>query len=230
MRPALLNGLFIALIYPFLLCAQQQETRELVPFSQVKTSGNWNLIMKQGEQPTVTLTASNMDLEKVITEVKDQVLEIKLDKGKFKKPDLELTVVYADLQAISTGGSGDILFLDPVEVDHEMNIDFSGTGNLDIPGLISQTLNIRQSGSGNLSIHDGNVRQVHIHQSGSGDFLAGNLQAEEVVVKKSGSGNTALGNVIDLTLDASGSGNIVYQGNPRVEQIKMSGSGSLIQE
>lgn len=230
MRSALLSGLLIALVYPFLLCAQQQETRELAPFTQVRTSGSWNLIMKQGEQPSVTLTASNMDLEKVITEVKDQVLEIKLDKGKFKKPDLQLTVVYADLQAINSGGSGDILFLDPVEVDDEMNIDFSGSGNLDIPGVISQILTIRQTGSGNLSIHEGEVQQARINQSGSGDFLAGNLKAAAVVVKKSGSGNTALGSVTELTVDASGSGDIVYQGNPRVEQIKMSGSGSLIQE
>ncbi|MBD3631328.1 head GIN domain-containing protein [Cyclobacterium sp.] len=230
MRPALLSGLFIALIYPFLLCAQQQETRELATFDGLKTSGSWNLIMKQGEQPSATLTASNIALEKVLTEVKDQVLEIKLDKGKFKKHQVEITVVYTDLRAISTGGSGDILFLDPLELDQEMNIDFSGSGNLDIPGLISPLLNINQSGSGILSIHEGNVHQIRVNQSGAGDFLAGSLRANEVVVKKSGSGNTALGEVMALTVDASGSGDIVYQGDPKVEQIKMSGSGTLIQE
>ncbi|NHE55484.1 head GIN domain-containing protein [Cyclobacterium plantarum] len=230
MRPALLSGLFIALIFPFLLCAQQQETRELAPFTGLKTSGSWNLIMKQGEQPSATLTASNIELEKVLTEVKDQVLAIKLDKGKFKKHQVEITVVYTGLQAISTEGSGDILFLDPLELDQEMNIDVSGSGNLDIPGLYSPQLNINQSGSGILSIHEGNVNQIRVNQSGAGDFLAGNLRANEVVVKKSGSGNTALGEVMALTVDASGSGDIVYQGDPKVEQIKMSGSGTLIQE
>lgn len=230
MRLALLTGIFVGLIFPLLLSAQQQETRDLAPFTQIKNGGNWNMIMKQGEQPSVTLTASNIELEKVLTEVKNQVLEIKLDKGKFKKPEIELTIVFTDLQEISTGGSGDILFLDPLEVENEMNIDFSGTGTLDIPGLIASILNINLSGSGYLSIHEGHVHQVRINQSGSGDFLAGNLRANEVVVKKSGSGNTALGEVLELTVDASGSGDIVYQGNPRVEEIKMSGSGTLIQE
>ncbi|SHN03968.1 Putative auto-transporter adhesin, head GIN domain [Cyclobacterium lianum] len=230
MKSLLPTVLFLALIFPILLAAQQQETRKLSSFNQVKTSGSWHLTMKQGVQPSVTLRASNIDLEKVLTTVENEVLEIRLDKGRFRKPDLELTVVYTELQGISNRGSGDILLLDGLETDNDVNIELSGSGNLDIPALVSRGLNVRQSGSGVLSIHEGAVQQVNIHQSGSGDFLAGNVQAEAVVVRKSGSGNTALGNVLDLTVDASGSGNIVYQGSPRMEQIKMSGSGTLIQE
>ena len=63
--------------------------------------------------------------------------------------------------------------------------------------------------------------------AGSGDIEAYDLKAETAELKISGSGTIRASVEKELVARISGSGNIKYKGNPRIEDIKVSGSGNV---
>lgn len=57
---------------------QNKETRQLAPFKELHAGGSWDVIMEQGDNEGVGLEGKNIDLNKVITEVKNNSLHIYL--------------------------------------------------------------------------------------------------------------------------------------------------------
>ena len=63
--------------------------------------------------------------------------------------------------------------------------------------------------------------------AGSGDVEAYDLKTEKCELKISGSGTIHASVENELIARISGSGNVKYKGNPRVEDVKVSGSGNV---
>jgi hypothetical protein len=229
MKTPIIYFLALFLLSGFSLCAQSVETRSLPDFNQLKTGGSWDVILKKGDRAEVLLEAKNLNLERVIAEVKNGTLDIYLEKGNYRNVDLKVTVTYQDLEGIHSSGSGNLKSTDAVVAD-ELKISLSGSGNASFNEVVSDKLALTMSGSGDLTIRGGSTGQVTLKQSGSGNFKAGDLEAQDASIEKSGSGNAAL--TVDRTLSvrASGSGNVAYKGNPSLNDIKVSGSGRVVKK
>lgn len=173
------------------------------------------------------LEAKNLNLEKVITEVKDGILNIRLEKGNYPNVDLEVTVTYQELGAVHSSGSGNLKSTNPLVAD-ELKVSLSGSGNASFNKVTADKLDLNMSGSGDLIIREGSVGEVTLKQSGSGNLKAADLEAEDAQIEKSGSGNAALTVSQTLSVRGSGSGNVEYKGNPSLNDIKISGSGRVV--
>ena len=205
----------------------QTETRTPGKFTGVESDGSWDVYITIGSKDEVRLESKGFDLNKVITEVKDGKLEIRLERGNHRDVNFDAYVTVRELENIGSGGSGNMIVESDINSD-KLNIGQSGSGIMRLKMINASSLNVGMSGSGNMYVAGGNVDTVNIGQSGSGDFDGLDLIATSVKIGKSGSGTTSIGASENLTVGSSGSGNVYYKGNPNNKKIASSGSSKVI--
>lgn len=227
LKPGLLFLIFC--MYAVYLPAQSVEMRKLPAFSKLKTGGSWDVVIQKGDSPEVKLESKNLDLDRVVTEVKNNTLDVYLQKGNYKNVDLKVYITYVDLESIQSGGSGNFRSESDLHAS-DLEISLSGSGDANFENIATDDLSISMSGSGNVHIKGGSVGQVNLSQSGSGNFSALDLHAEQANINKSGSGNVSLGVDEALSVRSSGSGNVQYRGNPSVNDVRISGSGQVVKD
>lgn len=203
----------LALVLGFatLLSAQTAtETRSLTAFDQVAISGGFDQVTLQaGAEEKVVLEVVGVDLDKVVTEVKDKTLSIHMKKGSYNNVKIRLTVTYRQLDEISNSGSSDIAVTSPI-TGEKFAYYSSGSGDF------SATLDVRQfkvnlSGSSDVKV-SGQADTQTIAISGSGDIQAGELKGQSASVAISGSGDVKLNVSGPVKTAISGSGNVDNKG------------------
>src|SRR5690606_23753686 len=209
--------------------AQEREVRSPGEFNKINSGGSWNVTLKKGDKNEVLLEAKNLNLDKVITEVKNGTLDIRLERGNYRNMGLEVTITYINLDGVHSSGSGNLKSTSDLTAD-ELEITLSGSGNASFQSLVANELDITMSGSGDLAVGRGAVGEVSVRQSGSGNVKAINLIAEEAEINKSGSGTVSLTVNQSISVSSSGSGNVEYKGNPSVNNVSISGSGRLVKK
>ncbi|WPP51374.1 head GIN domain-containing protein [Catalinimonas niigatensis] len=207
--------------------AQNEETRSLASFTVLETGGSWDVILEKGDKEEVRLEGSNIDLDKVITEVKNNELHIYLEKGNYNNIRLKVYVTYQNLEEIHKSGSGNLINKSDLSAS-DFELHLSGSGNADLRNIDAENLLVNLSGSGNLSMTGGRAQKLAIEQSGSGNVNAMGLQIDDCAVNKSGSGNVEISVSQSLEVVSSGSGNIKYKGSPSINKVEFSGSGKLV--
>lgn len=123
-------------------------------------------------------------------------------------------------------GSGDI-HADALNIQKRLRITLSGSGNLVMTGIRAAAVTCTITGSGNIRADSGSAMDFDLKLSGSGDpdFLG--VLFQNAVIQTTGSGETKVHATRELRATISGSGNIYYQGSPRIN-VNRSGSGKLI--
>lgn len=165
----------------------------------------------------------------MITEVQHETLNIYLEKGNYRNIDLTVYVTYVELEAIKTGGSGNIKSLSDL-IAADLEIVMSGSGDAYFQNLTADNLQVTMSGSGNINVAGGSVGKLIVKQSGSGNFNGDDLHTEKADINKSGSGNVTLAVNQSLSVRSSGSGNVKYKGNPEQNDVRISGSGRVVKK
>ena len=221
----ILTALFCT--FSILVHAQNKETRELSPFNELHVGGSWDVIMEQGDNEEVRLEGKGIDLDKVITEVRNNSLHIYLEKGNYKNFNLKVYVNYKSLEKINKSGSGNLENRSDLAANNfELNI--SGSGNTSLKDVKAERFRLQASGSGNLFVAGGSVKELAIQQSGSGNIKSIDLSTDNCKISKSGSGNVEVTVNKSLEVASSGSGNVKYRGKPSINKVKFSGSGELV--
>ena len=105
------------------------------------------------------------------------------------------------------------------------------TGDVVVKALRGLDLKVEEvsaavSGSGDIEL-SGKSNSLEAAVAGSGDIKAYELKVEKAELKISGSGTIQSSVEKELRARISGSGNIKYKGMPRIEDIKISGSGNV---
>src|SRR5690606_23620558 len=137
--------------FSLLAQAQNEETRPLASFTELHAGGSWDVILEQGNTEEVRLEGRNIDLDKVITEVKNNALHIYLEKGNYRNIDLKVYVTYKNLEVIHKSGSGNLKNTSDLSAS-DFELHLSGSGNADLRNIDAENLLVSLSGSGNLSL------------------------------------------------------------------------------
>ncbi len=209
--------------------AQNSVTRTPGNFTSIEAGGSFDVYISLGSKDEVRLESNNFSLDKVLTEVEDDRLKIKLVKGNHHNVDVKVYVTVRELYSVGGSGSGNIYLQSDIKAD-KFSLGVSGSGVIKTKTIHTGKLAIGISGSGDIFIEGGYAEEANIGQSGSGELDALSLDADRVKVAKSGSGTTAIGAKERLSVASSGSGNVYYRGNPSDKSISSSGSSRVIQK
>ena len=209
------------------------QTREVGTFHGIKVSGSIDLIIKQGPETAVAVSAADEeDMDKIETEVRDGILYIQLkdrknwwsDQWNSMGKKMKAYVSAPEISSIYSAGSGAVEILGTLK-SAELNIKVAGSGNVN--GAINvENLEVVQSGSSNIRL-TGVATKADFSCSGSGNVKSPDLMVDYCDVSMSGSGNTEITVEKEISASVSGSGNIRYKGNGQIREMSVSGSGKI---
>ena len=212
------------------LTAFAQETRQVRGFDAVANSTSIDMVLRQGNNESVRLDVTGIDLDEIVTEVSGGTLKIRTRKNgwnwnKWKNVRGKIYVTYRSLESIHNSGASDIICETLLSGD-DLSVHSSGAGNVRLTKVEVEELDVHVSGSSDVVLR-GNIEELEVSVSGSGDIDAADLDCEEAEVRVSGSGNITLVARESLKAAVSGSGDIKYYGSPEHVDTRVSGSGNI---
>jgi hypothetical protein len=177
----------------------------------------------------VELNGQQNILNVIETRVSGNRLNISLERGASIRKHNPITIkVYMPyLDYVDVSGSGDVICVDDF-TSSDIQTNVSGSGNITLRGVVSNSFKATISGSGNIR-HTGTgvCKRADYTVSGSGNIYTEWLKADDVDARISGSGDVWLYAEKTLNASISGSGSIMYHGTPAMT-VNISGSGKVV--
>lgn len=184
--------------------------------SQTRSESGFSSVMLEG---SADVNVTFGPTESVVVEADDNIL-----------PLIE-TNAQNDQLIINTRSNTHITTSNPVRVTVTMKslkgVTLSGSGNIDVSGLVGDNLLVDLPGSGNITI-TGTAESVNVSLPGSGSIYCDGLKTKSATVTLNGSGNIKVFASQSLEASIRGSGEIRYDGNPAKVNKSVTGSGSIM--
>src|SRR6478736_5092844 len=181
------------------------EHRDITGVHAVDLQTSGDVTIRTGETEGLTITAGANAIDDLTSDVVDG------------------TLVLGSKPSIPIGGSiGYTLTVDGLD-----RIELEGSGSVNASGVLSGDASVSVSGSGATRV-SGSSAGSTVDVSGSGDYDGSALTTRQTRVDVSGSGRARVNVGEQLTATVSGSGDVVYTGNPPVVQGSTTGSGEIV--
>lgn len=206
------------------------EKRTVGPFSGIKFTGIGHLYLTQGTTASVEVKAPAAMLQKVKTEVKDDVLVIGFKFAVFRWlrslggiSKIEFHVSSPVFDTVISNGAGKIVGTGTVKAK-DLEIKSTGAGNTEI-SVEASTLAARVTGAGSVVI-TGKTTAQDVTITGAGKYESFNLESETAKVHSTGSGQAFINVTKKLDVTITGVGMVKYKGEPVIES-RVTGLGKL---
>ena len=230
------------------------EVREVGPFRALSSGLPCNVYFSQAARQEVRIETTEEFADKILTVVEDGTLKLKLQDGNYPKLILRIYISVPAIESITIQGSGNLYQEGLLQVDNNLNLKVSGSGDMRFGQISSKGIEATTSGSGNIDIESlasagsfsarvsgsGGIRifgktavegGVELSVSGSGDIDIDSVAASgNASARTTGSGDICLREVVfngDVDLKTSGSGDIIVNGTCRDVNASTSGSGNI---
>ena len=198
---------------------------DVKPFNKLSVSISAHVFIDQGATQKLTIDADAATLDKILAEVDNKNLVIKLQNpGNRIKGDVTIHITVPELEEISVAGSSDVNVKSDFKAEI-LTLRVSGSGVIDFDHLTTTDLEAKISGSGKI-ILAGNSDKFDAAVAGSGNVEAFEFVVADFDGKISGSGKCNVNVTKVLGASIAGSGAIIYMGKPVVNST-VAGSGKV---
>jgi hypothetical protein len=209
------------------------EQRTVSPFHAIKVSHGIELLIKQGSDESLAISADNNEQRDAVkTEVVNGELRIYIEQRmekwwqqlRKKGVRVKAYVSFKNLDRID-GSSGSKTTIDGSLSGNDLSIDLS-SGALLNGDITVTTLDVDQS-SGAKSTMGGRVQNLEVSASSGAHFYGYNLAAEKVKANASSGGKMELSVGKEMSASASSGGAINYKGEGSVSNVSTSSGGKV---
>ena len=204
------------------------ESREASGFSAINIRYPGEIIIRQGSEESVRITADDNlqpQLEAVVHSGSLTIQNREPDWGRRVNPSntviVEITVTDLGELNFDTAGS---VSVEGVSTD-QLDVQLSGAGNVNLSDIQVGTLSLRLDGAGNLDAN-GSADTVSVDIEGLGSFNARDLAAHSATVTVNGVGSATLRVEQSLNVTINGLGSVNYYGSPAIRETR-NGLGSI---
>jgi hypothetical protein len=199
---------------------------QLPAFSGIDNTINADIYIKRDPVQSVAISAQQNIIDHIKLDVNSGKWEIKFDKNNISHFEpIKIYISIPHLSSLSISGSGNIYLTNTFDSCGIVDLNVSGSGNIDAYlTSVSKTFS-KISGSGNINL-SGSSPDQEISISGSGNVHAFPFQTSNTVVTISGSGLCEVTADSTLNVSISGSGDVYYKSHPVITS-NTSGSGSI---
>jgi hypothetical protein len=207
--------------------AEDKETRALTGFNAIAVGGGIDLFLRQGEPLRVEVTASDRELDEIVTEVIAGKLEIRR-----RRPAAFLdwgdrgfvSVILPELTALTASGGSDVETEGAFSGDA---LELVASGGSDMVLAVTVTeLNVTASGGSDVQLR-GTASSAHVQASGGSDLDASRLTVDEADVQSSGGSDLSIGVRNRIVANASGGSDVSYSGQPSTVNVNTSGGSDV---
>jgi hypothetical protein len=203
---------------------QQTETRNVGPFTGVKTQAGVGVYLKKGDKESVKVEVTGTSADNVITEVSGSYLKIRMKDGRYDRAEAKVYVTYVHVDKLFASSAGSI-FSDVSIKANSMEISASSAGTIEV-SVEANTITLSASSAGDVELK-GKARSLNVDASTAGEINTYDLEAENVEAEASTAGSVKINVTKALTARASSGGNIRYRGNPDKSVTNSSSGGSV---
>jgi len=205
------------------------EVRDVPSFHAIHVSNSFDVIITQGSQESLAVSASNKeDIADIKTYVEKGVLKILFDKKEKwwpKNRKLKAYIAVKNLDEIYGSGASDIN-IEGALTASDLKLNFSGASDLNGKLVISSKLDIHLSGASDIEIN-GSAAEVTIDANGASDVKAYEFKTTNCIVDASGASSVRITVDKELSAKLSGASNVSYKGTAMIKDIKTSGASSI---
>ncbi len=203
-----------------------KQTRPVKDFTRLDVSGGFKVILTQGSSEQLSVEADDDMLGKIITEVRNGTLIIKLENNTWNKSTGEMTVylTFVNLTDLDLSGAVNISGTNPMKFS-SLGIDASGATKINL-NLSATRLDCDFSGASELSLK-GNAPEAEFDLSGASNIEALDFVTRKCNIECSGASNAKVHATESLTVEGSGASKISYKGNPGAVETDLSGASKI---
>lgn len=219
------------------------------PFIFLSLSGAMDVTIKRGDTYSMEIDTDEDNERYLKVSQTDRSLSIRYNppngifkSGKYRKVHLKITAV--DIDRIEVSGAVDVVingdfpgkdFLCKVSgasvvetggKNEKIKLELSGASRVNLKNIEAAMLEAEITGASNISVA-GVSKQVTVMASGASSFSGSGLQTEEASLFVTGASDARISVSNKLTATASGSSEILYQGNPPVQVLKSTGASKI---
>ena len=201
------------------------QQRQVSSFSELNISSVGDVFISQGDKESVSITGDSSAQEhiEVVNEGNALVIRPKNERKNFPG-EITINVTIKNISKLKISGIGKVKTETPLNLE-ELECKISSMGNLSLE-LNCQKFAANISSIGNCKLK-GKAETADIALSGMGNFRALDFEVGKLNARMSGMGNAEVYATEEITVNASGMGNLDYKGNPKLENIKTSGMGNV---
>lgn len=205
------------------------EVRDVPSFHAIHVSNSFDVIITQGSQESLAVSASNKeDVADIKTYVENGVLKIlfdKKDKWWPKNRKLKAYIAVKNLDELYASGSSDVKIEGSLSASN-LKLNLSGASDLNGKLIISNTLDVRLSGASDIEI-SGSATEVKIDANGASDVKAYDFKTTNCTVDAAGASSVRITVDKELSARLRGASNVSYKGTAMIKDIKTSGASSI---
>lgn len=219
----------------------QSETRELADFSSLKVASALKVILIQGDENKILVTADEEETLKMVkSEIKEGILFLSIESKSVKKiknngksvktkstshikGELKVVLTFKHLNSIKLSGASEISTFDLIRVK-ELEIKGSGAIGANL-NLEVTKLSIDFSGASDLKLR-GLADSLSLKTSGASDVKAASFIAKNIVIAVSGASDVEVNATESITGTATGASSVNVKGAPAIKAINKSGASS----
>ena len=185
--------------------AMTTEMRDLGNFTGIQNAIPANVQISQGPVEAVRIDGPSNILEKIITSVSNNTLNIRIDECIEDIGSIAVYVTIPDIERLVLTGVGNMSTTEAIDVD-ELNIILTGVGNFSLEGT-ADVLDISMMGAGDINAFQFNTDICNIDISGAGD--AELWVNDELNVIITGTGSVFYLGMPSVTSTITGDGNVI---------------------
>ncbi len=181
------------------------EQRSVGTFTGIRVTGIGSVIITQDTEEDLRIEADDNIIDRVTTSVDNGVLLVGLEQGSYNNITINVYASMATITRLEIIGAGDFRVTAPIQTD-EIDCRITGAGNITLSGAATeQTIVITGAGS--------------IHNF--------DLVSSICLATVAGVGSIKVNVTQQLDAVISGTGSIIYAGNPPVVHSTVTGVGSV---
>jgi len=203
------------------------QKRTISSFEGIDISNAINVTVTEGNyNGEVTVEAPDNILDRIITEVENGILHVKIRGSiNLKNEQIKVSFPHQKLRSFDVSGASVVTVI-PTQKVEKLAVDLSGASNLKLD-VVSNSIAIDNSGASSMKI-TGNVQDLAISVSGASTLTAKDLKASTVTVECSGASSTTVWAVNKLVADSSGASSIRYVDEVNLQtKVETSGMSSI---
>jgi hypothetical protein len=201
------------------------EERAVPSFQSVSLNAPAVVTVTQGSPAGIQITTDDNILPLISTTVRNGVLSIGYSRPCIRPTSaVRVHVTSPDLNGLSILGAGDITS-DGMIRGTTLTSSITGTGHMNLDADVT-LLKSSITGTGSIVL-TGTTDDLALSIPGAGTIDASGLQADRVTVEILGSGDALVDVTQSLRVKITGSGSVVYSGNPSSIEQSVTGSGTI---
>ncbi|WP_170827508.1 head GIN domain-containing protein [Roseivirga sp. 4D4] len=208
--------------------AQETDTRSLDSFTELKVSEGIQVIAKKGNENSVDIEVSRMDIDRVRTEVRGDRLSIFVSRNSWSRRNrngrIRVTLTYTEeIEEIVANTSAEISFEDMIET-RRLSVTTSTSGVVDAKIKVT-SLDLSATTSGRIDM-TGDADEVEATASTGGTIYAYDVEAIEVYAKANTGADVRVNAQERLRASANTGGTVSYRGRPKAD-VRSNTGGSI---